>query len=151
MAQPAFIEALKVALADTFTFYLKAHYFHWNVQGPDFKQYHDLFGMIWEEVFAAVDPLAEFIRTSGAYAPGTLGRFKELTTLVELDSVPEAREMILALAIDNAKVLQSLTQAFMAAESASAHDVTNFLQDRMAAHKKHGWFLHSTLGNNVND
>ena len=150
MAQPV-VEALKVALADTFTFYLKAHYFHWNVQGPDFKQYHDLFGGIWEEVFAAVDPLAEFIRTMGSYAPGTLGRFKELTTLIELDTVPEAREMVLALAVDNAKVLQSIKTAFSEAEKSEALAVANFLQDRMAAHEKHGWFLHSTLGNNVND
>ena len=150
MAQPV-VEALKVALADTFTFYLKAHYFHWNVQGPDFKQYHDLFGGIWEEVFRAVDPLAEFIRTMGSYAPGTLGRFKELTTLIELDTVPEAREMVLALAVDNAKVLQSIKTAFSEAEKSGALAVANFLQDRMAAHEKHGWFLHSTLGNNVND
>ena len=150
MAQPV-VEALKVALADTFTFYLKAHYFHWNVQGPDFKQYHDLFGGIWEEVFGAVDPLAEFIRTMGSYAPGTLGRFKELTTLVELETVPEAREMVLALAVDNAKVLQSIKTAFSEAEKAGALAVANFLQDRLAAHEKHGWFLHSTLGNNVND
>ena len=150
MAQPV-VEALKVALADTFTFYLKAHYFHWNVQGPDFKQYHDLFGGIWEEVFGAVDPLAEFIRTMGSYAPGTLGRFKELTTLVELETVPEAREMVLALAVDNAKVLQSIKTAFSEAEKSEALAVANFLQDRMAAHEKHGWFLHSTLGNNVND
>jgi starvation-inducible DNA-binding protein len=150
MAQPV-VEALKVALADTFTFYLKAHYFHWNVQGPDFKQYHDLFGGIWEEVFGAVDPLAEFIRTMGSYAPGTLGRFKELTTLIELDTVPEAREMVLALAVDNAKVLQSIKTAFSEAEKSEALAVANFLQDRMAAHEKHGWFLHSTLGNNVND
>jgi starvation-inducible DNA-binding protein len=150
MAQPV-IEALKVALADTFTFYLKSHYFHWNVQGPDFKQYHDLFGGIWEEVFGAVDPLAEFIRTMGSYAPGTLGRFKELTTLVELETIPEAREMILALAVDNAKVLQSIRTAFTEAENAGAHAVANFLQDRLAAHEKHGWFLHSTLGNNVKD
>ena len=150
MAQPV-VEALKVALADTFTFYLKAHYFHWNVQGPDFKQYHDLFGGIWEEVFGAVDPLAEFIRTMGSYAPGTLGRFKELTTLVELETVPESLEMVLALAVDNAKVLQSIKTAFSEAENAGALAVANFLQDRMAAHEKHGWFLHSTLGNNVND
>jgi starvation-inducible DNA-binding protein len=150
MAQPV-VEALKVALADTFTFYLKAHYFHWNVQGPDFKQYHDLFGGIWEEVFGAVDPLAEFIRTMGSYAPGTLGRFKELTTLVELETVPDAREMVLALAVDNAKVLQSIRTAFTESENAGALAVANFLQDRMAAHEKHGWFLHSTLGNNVND
>lgn len=150
MAQPV-IEKLKVALADTFTFYLKAHYFHWNVQGPDFKQYHELFGGIWEDVFGAVDPLAEFIRSMGAYAPGTMTRFKELTTLVESDSIPSAHEMIMSLAVDNSKVIQSIRAAYLEAESSGAYAVANFLQDRMAAHEKHGWFLHSTLGNNVND
>ena len=34
------IEQMKVALASTFAFYLKAHNFHWNVEGPNFPQYH---------------------------------------------------------------------------------------------------------------
>jgi starvation-inducible DNA-binding protein len=145
------IQALKVALADTFVFATKAHFFHWNVQGSNFKEYHELFDMIYNDADGAIDPMAEFIRASGSYAPGTLSRFKELTTLVESDSVPEAKAMIMALAIDNDKVLQSLVSAYHAAESAAAYDVSNFLQDRMGAHKKHGWFLHSTLGNNVKD
>jgi DNA-binding ferritin-like protein len=74
-----------------------------------------------------------------------------LTTLVELETVPEAKEMILALAVDNAKVLQSIKIAYDAAEDAMAHDISDFLSGRMSAHKKHGWFLHSTLGNNVRD
>ena len=145
------IESLKVALADTYVFGVKAQYFHWNVQGPDFVQYHGLFGGIYDDVHGAIDPLAEYIRASGAYAPGTLGRFKELTTLVELETVPEAKEMILALAVDNAKVLQSIKIAYDAAEAAMAHDISDFLSGSMGAHKKHGWFLHSTLGNNVRD
>jgi len=145
------IESLKVALADTFVFGVKAQFFHWNVQGSNFKEYHELFGMIYDDVSDAIDPLAEYIRSSGAYAPGTLSRFKELTTIVESDSIPDAKAMIMALALDNDKVLQSLMTAFHAAEDAGAYDVSNFLQDRMGAHKKHGWFLHSTLGNNVKD
>jgi 5-methylcytosine-specific restriction endonuclease McrA len=37
-------KALKIAFASEFSFYLKAHYFHWNVEGADFSQYHKLFG-----------------------------------------------------------------------------------------------------------
>ena len=42
------IEQMKVTLASTFTFYLKAHAFHWNVEGSNFPQYHEFFGDIWE-------------------------------------------------------------------------------------------------------
>ena len=146
-----FIEPLKVALADTFVFGVKAQFYHWNVQGPNFKEYHELFGGIYDDVSGAIDPLAEFIRSSGAYAPGTLSRFKELTTLIELDTIPDAKTMIMNLAVDNDKVLMSIKNAYEAADAAGAYDVSDFLAGRLASHKKHGWFLHSTLGNNVKE
>ena len=40
-------KASKVAFASTFSFYLKAQNFHWNVEGINFKQFHDLFGTIY--------------------------------------------------------------------------------------------------------
>ena len=61
-------DTLKVALADTFALYLKAHYFHWNVTGPDFHEYHEFLSNFYEEVYGAVDPLAELIRTTGEYS-----------------------------------------------------------------------------------
>jgi DNA-binding ferritin-like protein len=39
----------KIAFASEFTFYLKAHFFHWNVEGENFYQYHKLFGKIYDE------------------------------------------------------------------------------------------------------
>jgi starvation-inducible DNA-binding protein len=66
------VEALKKAQATTFALYLKAHNFHWNVEGPDFAQYHSFLGDFYEEVFGAVDTIAELIRTLDAYAPGSV-------------------------------------------------------------------------------
>jgi starvation-inducible DNA-binding protein len=60
------IKATKIAFATEFSFYLKAHYFHWNVEGPDFKEYHDLFGVIYEEVYGSIDDFAENIRKLGS-------------------------------------------------------------------------------------
>ena len=74
-------DSLKVALADTFAFYLKAHYFHWNVTGADFPQYHDFLGNLYQEVYGAVDPIAELIRTTGDYAPGSFSRYAELSNI----------------------------------------------------------------------
>ena len=137
------IKALKVALADTFTFYLKAHNFHWNVTGPDFQEYHAFLGDLWEEVFDAVDLIAEGIRTLDAFAPGTLGRFSELTTLSEDTGIPPALSMIKKLSADNDKVLVSLIKAYELAEQNKKFGISNFLQDRITAHEKHGWMLRS--------
>ena len=134
-------DSLKVALADTFALYLKAHYFHWNVTGADFAQYHDFLGDFYQEVQGAVDPIAELIRTTGDYAPGSFSRFSELTTLQEQPSIPTAESMIVELLSDNYKVINSLTNAYNVAEEEKRFGISNFIQDRLTAHDKHKWML----------
>lgn len=138
------VNLMRKALADSFAFYLKAHNFHWNVEGPDFKQYHDLFSGIYEEVFEAVDDIAEHIRALDAYAPGSLSKFAELTSINDNNSFPVAKVMVTELLSDNQKVITSLTEAFKMAERFSEIGLANFLQDRIDIHKKHGWMLRAT-------
>ena len=64
------IDKLKELLASTFSLYLKAHNYHWNVTGPNFAQYHEFFGDFYEEVHGSVDTTAEEIRKLGGFAPG---------------------------------------------------------------------------------
>jgi DNA-binding ferritin-like protein len=45
----------------------------------------------------------------------------------------------------NNVVLLSLMKAYKIAEDAGEIGVSNFLQDRVIAHQKHGWMLKSTL------
>ena len=54
--------SLKIVMANTYAMYFKAHGFHWNVEGKDFSQFHDFFSGIYQELFAAVDTIAEEIR-----------------------------------------------------------------------------------------
>lgn len=137
------IDAMKVALADTFAFYLKAHNFHWNVTGPNFAQYHEFLGNLWQEVFTGIDLIAEGIRTLDAFSPGSFSRFKELATIEDELKVPEALAMLNKLSDDNEKVIASLHKAYMLAEKDMKHGISNFLQDRITAHEKWGWQLRS--------
>jgi starvation-inducible DNA-binding protein len=136
-------DQLKVCLSDAFTFYFKAHNYHWNVEGPDFFQYHELFGKIYEEVLGSVDTLAEQIRTLDIYAPGSLSRIKQLTSIVEDENLPSPIEMARLLFIENNKVLASLMIGYKMAEEIGELGISNFLQDRIQAHQKHAWFLRS--------
>ena len=137
------IEALKKAQATTFALYLKAHNFHWNVEGPDFAQYHGFLGDFYAEVFGAVDTIAELIRTLDAYAPGSFSRFQQLSTIEDELTVPRGIVMIARLYADNQRVLATLTDAYRMAESAGNYGVSNALQDRITIHEKHGWMLRS--------
>lgn len=135
------VEALKKSLADTFAFYLKAHNFHWNVEGHAFPAYHKFLGKLYEEVFDAVDPIAERIRTLDAYVPGSFSRFSELSTISDEVNIPSAMSMMTKLEADNKIVIETLTTAMKAADKAGKPNISNFLQERIDAHEKHGWML----------
>ena len=139
------LEKLKVLHATNFSFYLKLHFFHWNVTGPNFKQYHELFGDLYEDVWGAVDDIAEHIRAVKGFAPGSLARFMDQTTVKDQIDVVPAEQMISIALQDNDKVIDVLTQAFLAAEQSAEHGLANFLQDRIDIHKKHAWMLRATL------
>ena len=139
------IDELKKVHADAFTFYLKAHFYHWNVEGSDFPQYHDFLQNLYQEVFASVDTLAELIRTLDSYAPGTLTRLKELTTIEETDDVPDAKIMMTRLLQENNILRASLLTAYKTADTTGEVGISNFLQDRIQAHEKHSWMLRSIL------
>jgi starvation-inducible DNA-binding protein len=140
------IDTAKVVMADTFKFYLMAHNFHWNVEGADFSQYHSLFDKIYNEVWEALDTIAEEIRSMGAFVPGSCGRFSELSDLPDEREVPNALEMIRRLYKTNLQLIANLEPAYHAAEEAGNHGFSNLLAERMSAHRKHGWMLKATLG-----
>ena len=66
----AIAKGLSHLLADTYTLYLTTHNFHWNVKGPMFNSLHTMFMAQYTELWNAVDPIAERIRSLGHVAPG---------------------------------------------------------------------------------
>ena len=140
------VSKMKVVLADSFTLYMKAHGYHWNVIGPDFPQLHDFLGDLYEEIHGAVDNIAEEIRQINSFAPGTLSRMVELATISEDDSIPAAAKMVTNLLEANENLLTTITEAYIMAEDNKEFGLSNFLQDRITAHKKHSWMLKATAG-----
>ena len=134
----------KVALADTFAFYLKAHNYHWNVEGENFNDYHAFFATLYTDAWEATDAIAEHLRTLDTYVPASFGRFKELATIEDETKVPSAKTMISRLEADNRKVIASLTAAYKDADSEQKLGFANFLQDRIDIHEKHDWMLRAT-------
>jgi starvation-inducible DNA-binding protein len=75
------IKALTNLLADNFVVYTKAHGYHFNVVGPDFYQYHKLFGKVYEYLYEQHDMLGELIRQHGFKVPTGMKDLCELTVL----------------------------------------------------------------------
>ena len=137
---------LKTLLATQYAFVIKAQFFHWNVEGPDFAQLHRFFGKIYEEVYEnSIDQTAEFIRILDDYTPGSFERFGELSQISGQIKVPRARLMIMELLADCQTLIDLLNQTFSAAEAEDQQGIMDFLAGRIDAMGKHRWMLKSFL------
>ena len=137
-------QAAKVAFATEYSFYLKAHNFHWNVEGSDFKQYHDLFGGIYEEVYGSIDAFAEQIRALGTYVPASYTRFSMLTQIDDETQILPRQAMVEALLVDNEKIVKLLKLVFQQSEANQEFGFSDFIAGRIDAHRKHGWMLRAS-------
>lgn len=138
------LQAMKIAFASEFNFYLKTHAYHWNVQGSDFSQYHELFGNIYQEVYAAIDPLAENIRKLDALVEVDSINQRSLIELPR-DNTLDIPAMVQVLLGDNDKMVKLFAMVFKIAEDSGEYGIANFLAERQYAHQKHGWMLRSSI------
>jgi starvation-inducible DNA-binding protein len=137
--------ALARVQADTYTLYLKTHNYHWNVTGPMFQTLHLMFEAQYNELWTAVDLVAERIRSLGFPAPGTYRQFAALTAIKEDDGVPKAEEMIRRLVEGHETVARTARTAFKLAEEVRDQVTCDLLTQRMQVHEKTAWMLRSLL------
>lgn len=140
------IQQLKVILGTNFALYLKAHNFHWNIEGPNFPQYHSFLDGFYNDVWNQTDGIAEHIRQLDSYTPGSMQRFLELADIEEaVDMIPSAFAMIAQIKSDNDRFIVHLRAGIVAADQAGEPAVSNFLQDLLGAHQKKAWMLRSII------
>jgi starvation-inducible DNA-binding protein len=138
-------QALGRVLADTYTLYLKTHFFHWNVTGPMFQELHLLFDQQYNELWLAVDVIAERMRALGFTAPGTSGALARLSSITEDDAVPDARTMIARLLAGHEAVAASARTALALADRADDPVTVDLMTQRLLVHEKTAWMLRSML------
>jgi starvation-inducible DNA-binding protein len=134
-------EGLKNLLADSYTLYLQTHNFHWNVTGPQFRELHLMFEEQYTELAVAVDDIAERIRTLDVAAPGTYKAFAELSTIKEVEGVPEAKEMVSLLTHGHEQVVKTCRKVLKLAQEADDESSASLVSDRMRVHDKTAWML----------
>ena len=134
--------ALKICQANTFFMYFRSHSYHHNVEGPEFAQYHEFFNDLYDELWNAVDPIAEHIRAIDKYAPFSIEDMFNAKTFSEDTNVVSSTSQMFSNLIDaNNVTIDSLNKAFDLATYAKKQGICNFLADRLDIHAKHGWQL----------
>jgi starvation-inducible DNA-binding protein len=139
------INLLKGLLGDTVALKFKAQGYHWNVETDDFPQYHDFFGHIYAEYDSAIDPMAEWIRILGDYAPFKMSRLASLSSITETEVTSDHEDMTMDLYKSNEPMIAKFASAADMATAAKQYGLANFLGDRQTAHQKLSWQLKASV------
>jgi starvation-inducible DNA-binding protein len=133
-------------LADTYTLYLTTHNFHWNVTGPMFNTLHAMFMTQYTELWNAVDPIAERIRSAGPCGAGQLCAVRGAASVPDAPATPpKALEMVKILVDGHEAVARTARSIFPLADKAGDEPTADLLTQRLTVHEQTAWMLRSLL------
>lgn len=138
-------DSLNQVLADSYALLSLTHLAHWNVEGPGFFALHTAFQTQYEELFIAIDEIAERIRALDAYAIGGLGTLAGAAQMKEFVSPLAQEEYVRALIAANEKLLSDASRARDVAGEAGDAESQDLMIGRITLHQKTLWMLKSFL------
>lgn len=138
-------DSLNQVLADSYALLSLTHLAHWNVEGPGFFALHTAFQTQYEELFVAVDEIAERVRALDAYAIGGLGTLAEAAQMKEFVSPLVQEEYVQALIAANGKLVSDAARARDLAGEAGDAESQDLMSNRVTLHQKTIWMLKSFL------
>lgn len=146
-ATKTIVKHLSARLADSYLLLLKTQNYHWNVTGPNFQSLHTLFQTQYEELFLAVDEIAERIRALGEVAPGSYAQYVKIANVKEDKTAPKDwKAMVKNLLADHERLVRDLRAGIEAAEAGDDVTSADVFTQRLNAHEKTAWMLRVTLG-----
>ncbi len=137
--------SLNQVLADSYALLSLTHLAHWNVEGPGFFALHTAFQTQYEELFMAIDEIAERIRSLEAYAIGGLGKLAGVAQMKEFAAPLAQEDYVRMLIAGNEKLVADAAQARDAAGAANDQETQDLMVGRITIHQKTIWMLKSFL------
>lgn len=144
-SRKAIADSLANVLSDSYVLFVNTQGLHWNVEGPLFYPIHKLTEEQYEDLFGAIDELAERIRTLGFPAPQTFADFRERAVLDDLESGQTVKSTIEALIAGNEKLAERMREAVHVAEEANDVKTADLLTERLGQHEENAWMLRATI------
>jgi starvation-inducible DNA-binding protein len=139
------VEKLNLSLADSYALMGLTHLAHWNVEGPDFFPLHKAFQEQYENLFEAVDEIAERVRALDAYALGGLRRLADLAQMEEFKSPMPQKDYVAALIVAHEKAMDDLMATRNLAGEQNELQTQDLMIKRLQWHEKTVWMLKSYL------
>lgn len=137
--------SLNQVLADSYALMVLTHLAHWNVEGRDFFSLHTAFQAQYEELFAAIDEIAERVRALDAYAIGGLSRFAAAAGMAEFEAPQRPEDYVRGLVLANEKLVADAERARDLAGETGDTESQDLMIGRITLHQKTLWMLRSFL------
>lgn len=141
----ALVAGLKTCLADSYVLMMKTQSCHWNVRGPMFHSVHQMTQLQYEDLFVAIDDIAERIRAIGFAAPSSLQELVKSASIHEDTKLATAEEMLDTLVSNHRFVAEQFRKIIDFAENANDAVTADLLIARIAFHERTAWMLKATL------
>lgn len=139
------VDGLNLVLADSYALMGLTHLAHWNVEGSDFFPLHKAFQEQYEDLFEAVDEIAERVRGLDAYAAGGLSRLAKMAEMDEFTSPIPQKDYVAALIVAHEKLIEDALHTREAAGQTNDLETQDLMIKRIAKHQKTTWMLKSYL------
>lgn len=139
------LEKLRILLANNIALKFKSQGYHWNVEGDDFTQYHELFSDVYEDYEGVTDTYAEWLRMLKQYAPYRLTDFFDMATISEPVLVGDPQPMLLDLYESIEEHIEDLKEASSLANQNRENGLMDFLAARQTASQRFCWMLRVSI------
>lgn len=139
------MEKIYSLLIHTNAILLKTQTYHWNVVGSNFHDLHVLFQNQYEELFLAIDSIAEHLRMKDVIVDTSENYYKNIKFDVT-NNVRNSIDMLNDLSsahvyiVDLCKEIISDTK-----DNINEADTNDLAIDRLRIHQKYIWLLKSTM------
>ena len=147
MTETVLVEELGIALANTYMVLMQTQSVHWNLAGSNFYGMHKMTEAQYEDMFEAVDDIAERIRAKGHHVISGMRAYADLSGIAELDDTMLNGDSMCQHLIDANKLLcQHMKETQVLADKEGDSATADFINDRILKHEQFIWMLSATIG-----
>ena len=135
-------EALNPLVADLFALYVKTKNFHWHLSGSHFRDYHLLFDEHADQIFDAIDIIAERVRRVGGTTIRSISHIGQLQTIEDNnEAFVSPADMVRQLMEDNGHLASTQRAAHAVCEKNKDVATASLLEVTIDEAERRKWFL----------
>ena len=139
------VVALRRQVANAYMLYANYKRYHWQTFGPNFRELHELFDALANEVLETTDPIAERIRMIGPNPPAHPLEWTHLATVTAETSLSTMREMVEEGDRNALVVIKEMRDGAAVADEHDDPGTVDLFSRFVQVHEKHEWWLRDIL------